>query len=1165
MRRLLLSLLLSLAALGTPAQAQTDAETERDRGFLQALLEDNLSGAGRDVRIEGFAGALSSRATFSELTIADDAGIWLRIQGGAIGWNRGALVSGRVEIAELAADEIELVRLPQSTAAPATPEAVPFALPELPVSVSITNLLAARVVLGAEVLGEAATMRVQGSLDLANGEGRAEFIAERIDDKVGKFSVLASFANATRELLLDLVLDEAAGGIVSNALGLPDSPALTLAIAGSGPIDTFSADIALDTDRKRRVSGRVALKMLDAETRGFSATLKGDIAPLLAPDYRGFFGSDVQLVAEGQRSGEGAINLQTLSLQAAAFSLEGSLDLQASGMPERANLELTLGLPDAAEVLLPLSGAQTWVANGALTLGYDRAKSETWSLAGNLNGLRQGQESISAIELTGSGRVAQGAASAISGAFDFAARGIAPTDPALASVLVDGLGGQIQFSWQKGGALVLPMLSLNAGGAMLSGSGEIGSVDDATRVSASARISHPDLSRFADLSGQALGGRLEGVVEGWYEPLQGDLYLETALLGIELRTGIAELDPLLQGGSRLRLVVDRDSAGLVLALDANARGFSIQSEALLQTEMTSASAHFEVADLGLVGRGILGGLAADAHLSGAPGARVLRFDATGEGLAYGSFRLDGESTLKGELVEGTNGFALGAIDLSNAQLTASLGDADPAGLRSLSARLADVAPLAPGFSGPATASGTVQMSDEGYRVTLDLTGPGGTQGQLAGLIANDASSVDLALTGRAEAALFDSMVRPRSLQGPLAFDLRLEGAPSLGALSGRISSTALALADPTFGLSMQGITLGAEIAGGRVDVLATGQIEGGSMRISGPISLTAPYATDLSLSLANVPLRDPQLFSTQIDGALNISGALTGGAVISGNVVLAETELRVPETSGALALPDIAHIGAPGAVMATLRRADADGNGDQAAQGVAYGLDITVSAPRRIFVRGRGLDAELGGSLQLRGTTADVLPIGRFELVRGRLDLLGKRFALTSGQVRLQGALSPWLQFVATSVQDDITALITLEGPADALELSLSSVPSLPEDEVLAQLLFARDISTLSPIQAAQMAQAVAQLTGSGGEGLLGRLRSMFGLDDLDLATDAEGDATLKVGKYLSDNIYTDISIGADGETSVNLNLDITPSLAARGSLAADGSSGLGIYFERDY
>jgi translocation and assembly module TamB len=102
-------------------------------------------------------------------------------------------------------------------------------------------------------------------------------------------------------------------------------------------------------------------------------------------------------------------------------------------------------------------------------------------------------------------------------------------------------------------------------------------------------------------------------------------------------------------------------------------------------------------------------------------------------------------------------------------------------------------------------------------------------------------------------------------------------------------------------------------------------------------------------------------------------------------------------------------------------------------------------------------------------------------------------------------------------------------------------------------------------LQAVQMAQAVAQLAGKGGEGLMGRLRQSFGLDDLDLATDAEGGAALRLGKYLSDNLYTDVTLGSDGKAEVNLNLDLTPSLTARGTLGADGSSGLGLYFERDY
>ena len=141
-------LVLALGLLPLPALAD-------DRSYLTALLEDNLSGAGRQVVITGFAGALSSRATIEQLTIADDTGVWLTLKDVALDWNRSALLSGAVSVNELSAAEIVLDRLPQPGESVPSPEAGSFALPELPVSVEISNVEAKRIVLGPTVLGSA--------------------------------------------------------------------------------------------------------------------------------------------------------------------------------------------------------------------------------------------------------------------------------------------------------------------------------------------------------------------------------------------------------------------------------------------------------------------------------------------------------------------------------------------------------------------------------------------------------------------------------------------------------------------------------------------------------------------------------------------------------------------------------------------------------------------------------------------------------------------------------------------------------------------------------------------------------------------------------------------------------------------------------------------------
>ena len=228
-------------------------------------------------------------------------------------------------------------------------------------------------------------------------------------------------------------------------------------------------------------------------------------------------------------------------------------------------------------------------------------------------------------------------------------------------------------------------------------------------------------------------------------------------------------------------------------------------------------------------------------------------------------------------------------------------------------------------------------------------------------------------------------------------------------------------------------------------------------------------------------------------------------------------------------------------------------------------LDVTVNAPRRIFVRGRGLDAELGGSVRLTGPVTDIQPVGGFQMIRGRLSILGQRITFDEGTVTLVGDLDPFLNFVARSPGQDITVFITVSGRVSDLKVEFSSQPELPQDEVLARLIFNRGINELSPIQIAQLAAAAAELAGGGNTSLLGNLRAATGLDDLDVVTDSEGNAAVRAGRYISDNVYLGVEAGAGGSTKGTINLDVTDNLKARGSVGSDGDTGLGIFYEKDY
>lgn len=384
----------------------------------------------------------------------------------------------------------------------------------------------------------------------------------------------------------------------------------------------------------------------------------------------------------------------------------------------------------------------------------------------------------------------------------------------------------------------------------------------------------------------------------------------------------------------------------------------------------------------------------------------------------------------------------------------------------------------------------------------------------------DFSSVNLSVNGNAPLGILNPIISPQSVLGTADFNLSVNGKPGLNALSGTVTTAGTRAVIPGQAIVFNDINATVRLSGGTAQVNATAAKQaGGQLSVAGSLGLTGNQPVDLTVTLGDLVVEDPALYRTTLGGQLALTGAIKSGARASGTILLGTTEIRVPSSGlgSAGPIPDLVHRNEPAPVRATRARAglvedDAgDSTGGASGSGApAVALDVSIQAPTQIFVRGRGLDAELGGQMSIGGSTKNVIPSGRFELLRGRLDLLGQRLDLTDGSITMQGDFSPYLTLVAETEANDTVLYITLEGTADALDITFSSEPELPEDEVLAQLLFGKSLTDISPIQAARMALAVQTLTGKGGEGVVGRLRSQFGLDDLDVTTDDDGNAAVR-------------------------------------------------------
>ena len=483
----------------------------------------------------------------------------------------------------------------------------------------------------------------------------------------------------------------------------------------------------------------------------------------------------------------------------------------------------------------------------------------------------------------------------------------------------------------------------------------------------------------------------------------------------------------------------------------------------------------------------------------------------------------------------------------------------------------NIGALVPQLNGPLNLDGSAARQGTGWRVQTDLAGPAGTQAAISGTVA-EGGRLNLDVSGSAPLGLSQPFLAPRDLQGQARFDLRIDGPAALSSVSGTIRTSDAAFSAPNLRLALRGIAADIQLGSSRAQVnLSAEAVTGGRIQVSGPIGLTGNLSSDLRIILQDLELVDPRLYRTSVSGDLRLSGPLTGGAQISGDVNIGETTVNVPSTglTSIGDIPQITHIGDGQAVEATRRKAGFTGQNtgsDPAARGgPGFGLNIRVNAPNRIFVRGRGLDAELGGGVTLTGTTQRVISAGRFELLRGRLDILGKRFDLVEGSIQFQGDLVPFIRFVSATSTNQGEVRVIVSGPADAPEVTFESSPAAPQDEVLAQLLFGRNIEDISAFQALQLASAVATLAGRGGAGVISNLREGFGLDDLDVTTTDSGATAVRAGKYISENVYTDVTAASDGTAEISLNLDITTNLKGKATLGSDGNSGIGIFYEKDY
>jgi translocation and assembly module TamB len=464
-----------------------------------------------------------------------------------------------------------------------------------------------------------------------------------------------------------------------------------------------------------------------------------------------------------------------------------------------------------------------------------------------------------------------------------------------------------------------------------------------------------------------------------------------------------------------------------------------------------------------------------------------------------------------------------------------------------------------------------EFANNQVRLDTVLSGGGGLSFRGGGTVGiGGATPLGLKFNGTVPFGLLQGQLSAQGfvLTGNANVDVSIGGTAAAPSITGSITAGGARLVDVRRNLAVENLTIRVTMDGRQavIETVSGKLASGGQLSASGRVGIdpASGFPVDVAVKLGDITYVDGTLVTANVSGDLTLKGPVAGLS-LGGKVRINKANITIPQKLPAsLSEIDIKHRNAP----ADVKRMTADVQRDQGSSGASRGiaLDLTIEAPGQLFVRGRGINAELGGSLKITGTSASPVVSGGFELERGRMEILTRRLDFTSAHIGFAGGLVPTVNLVAASTAGSTEITVTVAGLANNPTVTFASSPSLPQDEILAQLIFNRSMSNLSAVQIAQLASAASQLAGGSSTGLLDSLRSKLGVDDLDITTDAQGRAAVSAGKYLNERTY--IELKQDPETNgakAVINLDVGRGLKLRGEAGSGGSAGAGIFYEKEY
>jgi translocation and assembly module TamB len=262
---------------------------------------------------------------------------------------------------------------------------------------------------------------------------------------------------------------------------------------------------------------------------------------------------------------------------------------------------------------------------------------------------------------------------------------------------------------------------------------------------------------------------------------------------------------------------------------------------------------------------------------------------------------------------------------------------------------------------------------------------------------------------------------------------------------------------------------------------------------------------------------------------------------------------------------------------------------------LAMDVQVRVILGDRVLVKAAGLDAQLGGSMDLSIASLDnIASTGEIKVVKGRYKAYGLDLAIARGRIFYGGGRvnEPLLDVLALRTVGDVRAGVTVTGTPRVPVIKLYSEPTMPDMDILAYMVLGHPLGA-STEQAGLVAQAAGLLLSTGQSTVLqDQIKNRLGLSTIEIESGRQDAASrmgykpiavtpsgmaptkeadtgvsqsiLTLGKYLTPELY--ISYGRSLFTGANLfrlRYDISRRLQLETETGSE--SGVDLYYKMQF